>query len=296
MPEIQSVLCPVDFSPATARQIEFAADLCALFGARLVLHHNLEHVGDGAAVGWMWKAAHADRPTPEAAEAKLNELLEALPDGVQGEARLTSGPPASSVLIVSGVVEADLIVLTNHGTHREDHGSITEQVLERASAAVLALHEASVDHAVPRFAAPAGEGRGAQRMVVPASFTGSSAAATGFAFDLARRAGLGVDLLHVEPARGAGHEPRLELATEDRERMLAMVPADLAPRVAVHVVAGDPAVEIANTAERLGASLIVMGEHTRAPLKRWFHRDTGRAVLHRAHCPVWYVPGAKKVA
>ena len=293
MTQIRSVLCPVDFSQATPRQIDFATDLCRLFGARLVLHHNLEHVGDGAAVGWMWKASHAERPTPEAAEARLNALLEELPEGVEGEARLTTGPSASSVLIVAGVVAADVIVLTNHGTHREDHGSITEQVLERSSAAVLALHEASVDHSVPRFAAPATAGGGAQRMVVPASFSGSSAAATGFAFDLARRMALGIDLLHVEPARGSGHEPRQELAAEDRERMTAMVPKELADRVALHVVAGDPAVEIAEAAERLGASLILMGEHTRVPLKRWFHRDTGRAVLHRAHCPVWYVPSER---
>jgi universal stress protein A len=287
MREIQSVLCPVDFSQATSRQVDFATDLCRLFGARLVLHHNIERVGDGAAVGWMWQAAHADRPTPEAAEARLNGMLEELPDGVAGEARLTNGPPASSVLIVRDLVDAGIIVLTHHGTHREDHGSITEQVLERSSSAILALHEASVDQSVPRFGH---RGAGAQRIVVPASFTGSSAAAVDFAFDLARRLELGIDLLHVEPARGHGDAPP-ELAAEDRERMLGLVPPDLVARTEVHVVAGDPAVEIADAAERLGASLIVMGEHTRAPLRRWFHRDTGRAVLHRAHCPVWYVPG-----
>jgi universal stress protein A len=286
MREIQSVLCPVDFSPATSRQIDFAADLCALFGARLVLHHNVEHLGGGAAVGWMWQAAHADRPTPESAEAKLNGLLESLPDGIAAEARLTTGAPASSVLTVRDSVDADVIVLTNHGTHREDHGSITEQVLERSTSAILALHEASVDHTVPRFGK---SGDGAQRMVVPASFSGSSAAATDFAFDLARRLALGLDLLHVEPAR-SHREPAAQLAEEDRQKMFALVPSDLQARTETHVVAGDPAVEIAAVAERLGASLIVMGEHTRAPLTRWFHRDTGRSVLHRAHCPIWYVP------
>jgi len=27
------------------------------------------------------------------------------------------------------------------------------------------------------------------------------------------------------------------------------------------------------------------------PLRRWFSRDTARAILHQARCPVWYVPG-----
>lgn len=288
MREIRTILCPVDFSDATPRQIDFAVDLCRLYGARLVLHHNLEHVGDGAAVGWMWRAAHPNQLSPESAEKKLDRLLEAMPEGIEGEAKLTTGPPASTVLIVREMVGADVILLTNHGTHREDHGSITEQVLERSLGAVLALHEASVDHSVPRFG---GAAEAAQRMLVPASFSGSSAAATDFAFDLARRLPLGIDLLHVEPARGKSGEPAPPLAEEDQRRMLSMVPADLVDRVRVHVAAGDPAIEISAAAERLGSSLIVMGEHTRAPLRRWFHRDTGRAVLHRAHCPIWYVPG-----
>jgi nucleotide-binding universal stress UspA family protein len=288
MSEIRTILCPVDFSEATSRQIDFGVDLCRLFGARLVLHHNLEHVGDGAAVGWMWRAAHPNQLGPEAAEKKLDRLLEAIPEGIEGEARLSTGPPASAVLIVRELVGADVILLTNHGTHREDHGSITEQVLERSLGAVLALHEASVDHSVPRFG---GAAVAEQRMLVPASFSGSSIGATDFAFDLARRLPLGIDLLHVEPARGKSSEPSPTLAEEDRRRMFALVPADLADRARVHVAVGDPAVEIAAAAERLGTSLIVMGEHTRAPLRRWFHRDTGRAVLHRAHCPIWYVPG-----
>ena len=40
MTVIKTILCPVDFSQATARQVELAAGLARLFGARLVLHHN----------------------------------------------------------------------------------------------------------------------------------------------------------------------------------------------------------------------------------------------------------------
>jgi hypothetical protein len=29
------------------------------------------------------------------------------------------------------------------------------------------------------------------------------------------------------------------------------------------------------------------------PVKRWLSHDTARAVLHEAHCPVWYVPSAR---
>ena len=33
---LHTVLCPVDFSPATPRQVDIAADLCRAFGAKLI--------------------------------------------------------------------------------------------------------------------------------------------------------------------------------------------------------------------------------------------------------------------
>ena len=41
---IRIVVCPVDFSPVTAHQVDLAADVCRAFGARLVLHHNVTAV------------------------------------------------------------------------------------------------------------------------------------------------------------------------------------------------------------------------------------------------------------
>jgi hypothetical protein len=58
---IRIVVCPVDFSAATDRQVKLAADVCRAFGARLVLHHNITDVSVGAGIGWMW---HADHSSP----------------------------------------------------------------------------------------------------------------------------------------------------------------------------------------------------------------------------------------
>lgn len=71
----------------------------------------------------------------------------------------------------------------------------------------------------------------------------------------------------------------------------AMIPHDLAARTRVHVREGDPSLGIVQQAKDLAASCIVMGEHTRAPLRRWLSHDTSRGVLHEAPCPVWYVSG-----
>ena len=53
MLSVRTVLCPVDFSSATPRQVELAVDLCRAFGARLVLHHNVIEVAIGSGVSWM---------------------------------------------------------------------------------------------------------------------------------------------------------------------------------------------------------------------------------------------------
>jgi nucleotide-binding universal stress UspA family protein len=164
-------------------------------------------------------------------------------------------------------------------------------VLERSTTGVLALHEAGVDHSAPRFAARSEQGGRRQSVLVPVSFSSTSTGAIDLAFALARRLDLDLHLLHVEPSRVSADEPGTALAVEERRRLHELVPADLRARAQVHVATGDPAREIAAVAERLDASLIVMGEHARVSLRRWFTRDTGRAVLHRAHCPVWYVPG-----
>ena len=89
---IETVLCPVDFSPATPRQVDVAAELCRTFNARLVLHHNRHSLGSVASVGWMWNADHqGDSQT--VVEAKLRDCLSRVPEGVSAEPLMTEGPP-----------------------------------------------------------------------------------------------------------------------------------------------------------------------------------------------------------
>ena len=86
------------------------------------------------------------------------------------------------------------------------------------------------------------------------------------------------------PVRG---ESPVELA---HQRLKARVPEDLEDRVTVRVEIGDPAEKIAEVAERVGASCLFMGAHARGFLRRIFTRDTSLALLHKAPCPVWFVP------
>ena len=282
---LQTVLCPVDFSPVTPRQIDLAAELCRAFGARLVLHHNRHSLGAVASVAWMWNADHQGDSQP-VVEAKLRDCLSRVPDGVRAEPLMTEGPITRAVLAAGELVNADLIVLTAHGTMADDHASVTQQVLEDGGRATLVLHEPEVEPRTPRFAS---ESADPQIVVAPTDLEPTSRGALDLGFDLARQLPIELHLLHVL----SGFHARRGQDQDALAKLRALVPDELADRVKVHVEHGEVGHGIAAAAERLSAVCIVMGEHTRASLRRWFGRDTPRVVLHQAHCPVWYVPSRR---
>jgi nucleotide-binding universal stress UspA family protein len=277
---IRTILCPVDFSPAATRQVDLATQLCRKFKARLVLHHNLTALAVGAAVGWMWRADH--RPmSEETVKRNLDDLAKSRTD-IDVETRITQGPSSAAVLAVSETVAADLVVLSTHSTAPEDHNSITELVLGAGERSVLALHDADGDHHALRFDQSMDR---RQVTLVPANLTGNSRAAVDFAFELARTLPLEIHLLHLVRNHHA--------IAGAEEQLQALIPAECAGYSSVHVRVGDPAAGIVKWANDLSAECVVMGEHAHGSLRQWFSRDTSRAVLHKAPCPVWYVPGQR---
>ena len=282
MLSIRTVLCPVDLSASTARQVDVAVDLCRAFGARLILHHNQVEMALGSGMGWMWEPGHSQPAmTPQ---EKLQEVEATLPPGTEVESRLTRGPVVAAVVAVSRAVNADLVVLSTRGSNSDDDDSVTDRLLESASLAIFAVHDAGHEHRTPTFSASS-ESR--QALLVPTDLTPTSQPAVDVAFDLSRRFGFDVHLLHVLPQNSSnGHA-----AGDARRRMAAMMPSDLRRPAQEHIDTGIPARAIARVADEVGAVCIVMGEHARTPARHWFRSDTSKAVLHPSPCPVWYVPG-----
>ena len=278
MLSIRTVLCSVDFSAATARQVDLAIEMCQAFGAQLILHHNQVEMAIGSGVGWMWTPGHGDGVT---AEQKLRDLVARVPAGTPVEMSLTHGSIADAVLSVGYAVEADLVVLSTRATTNPGDGSVTDRVLESASLPILAMHDAEHDHRTPRFTATE-----RQPLLVPTDLTPASQPAVDVAFDLARRFAFDVHLLHVLP-----HGSTDGKAAEHARRMMAaLAPPDLPHPLEEHVETGNPARVIAYAAQQISAACIVMGEHARTPMRHWFRPDTSQGVLHPAPCPIWYVP------
>ena len=217
-------------------------------------------------------------------EAKLRDYISRVPDGVRAEPLMTEGPVSRAVLAAGELVKADLIVLTAHGTLADDHASVTQRVLEDGGRAVLVLHEPTVEPRTPRFASKSAE---PQIVVAPTDLEPASPAALDLAFDLARQLAIDLHLLHVRSGVRAASE------SEAIGKLRTLIPRDLTERVTIHVEHGNVGRCIAAVAEKLSAVCIVMGEHSPTAHRRWFSRDTPSAVLHQAHCPVWYVPPAR---
>jgi universal stress protein A len=280
MLDIKTVLCPIDFSDLSRRELSLATEVCAALGARLVVHHNLAEIAPGLTRQWEWDQFHrADFLSEEQTEARLRALLASVPEGIAAEATVSRGPVGLVLLDMAACLPADLVVLGYHGLKDLDHASVTERMLDRCNAPLLTIHDGA---ATDRFRL-----RGEPvPVVVPVDLSSdASSAVAGYAFDLARRLPLELHLLHVMSSLATGSTAE---ASEGALRRL--VPAELAPRTTCHVARGNAVGHILETAERVRAGFMIMGEHTRSVLVSLFVKDNTKAVLDKAVCPVWFVP------
>lgn len=271
------VLCPIDFSQLAEREIALSVELCRTFGARLVLHHNLAAGAPGFAKAWEWDEAHRqERGSTHEAERKMQQLLRRVPPAVEAEASISRGPLATVLLSLARELPADLVVLGSHGWSTQDHASVTERIVERSPCPVLTFGE---DERNPMQRLTANGS--AKRAAVLTDLGENGNRAVDYAFRIARRLPLQLHLVHVGTGRRA----------ESAKKTLGdLIPPDLAGRAECHVRIGRPGEEIESFLRQIDADLAVMGTHARDFWRGLFTHDTARELLHRAGCPVWFVP------
>ncbi len=293
MIEVRSVLCPVDFTPISQRNVRMAVEMCKRIGSRLVLLHNRSARPPGfLSVSWMWSEDHErEEAEKEAAvPAELDKLCAAIPEGVRYEARLSRGPIDAALLLAARELPADLIVMGTHGPTSGDHESLTERIVLQAPCSVLTIGEAYVPETV--FDAEPRLDPGRAPFLVPVDFTPRSRALLDFVFDLAPSMPHGLVLLH---AVRAPHGGRRELE-EARERLARLVPEDLAGRTEVRVETGAAVEAIVRVAGEIGALCVVMAAHRSGMLRRLLFGTTTLGVLHGSRSPVWFVPDRSAAA
>ena len=290
MTEIRTIVCPVDFTPISERNLRMGVELCRRMGARLILHHNLNVRPPGfLSVTWMWSEDHESEAEQRAEEVptQLQDLFSQIPDGVEYEARVTKGPLEETLLFVSRGLPADLIIMGTHGKSNADHDSLTERIVIQAPCSVLTIGESYRPQEV--FDAADHPPMETMRFLIPVNFSERYQGILRAALAIARNMPHGVDLLHViRPGHGAEQEEREAAAA--KKRLAALVPESMAERVEVHARVGDPVQEILRMAEEISPLSIVMGAHAKGMLKRFLFGTTTLSILHGAQCPVWFIP------
>ncbi len=286
MLKLQTVLCAVDFSELSKRELQLAVEVCQAFGARLLVHHNMAGTAPGFAREWEWKGVHRGGMSMAKVEEQLQAVLAELSKDVRAEATVTSGPVVPVMLQLVEQVGADLVIVGSHGWSTEDHASVAERLIERCPCPVLTLQETT--EAPPPFRLRVQEGGAPTKVVVPTDFSPSATRAVAYAFDLARAVPVALHLVHIL----TGRESDADAAAATR-KLREIVPAELSDKVECHLPVGDPVEQIIGFIASSSAELVIMGEHARGFFRRLFTKDTAREVLHRSAAPVWFVPEAK---
>jgi universal stress protein A len=301
MQEIKTVLCPMDFSPISERELQLAIQICERFAARLVVQHDLENLPPAyLATHWMYSEVHLhqEEDQEKKAERLLQAVISKLPPSVKAEGRLTRGPLDASILFLAQKLPADLIVMATHGQGSLEHASITERVLVQSPCPVLTTQDLGADTIFLNLTGDANGPR--QQVLIPVDFTMHSLAALEFAFRLMEILPITLNLVHVEgniswdDIRSATHQKvskhRRYRLLDAQVRLHSLVPTNLSDRVNIYVRLGATVEEICNYASSIQAGLIIMGIHPKGIIDKFLFGATSYGVLHHSRCPVLFVP------
>ena len=262
-----TILCPVDFSTASAGALRYAAFVAAHFKARivaLVVEDPLLTEALDLGTGIIWRPEDCKRELASFV-AKTFADDSAARDAVECECAV--GKPVPEILRVSRERSCDLIVMSSHGVtgaRKLFFGSTTERVLRETTRPVLVTPPAD-----PGPIRLEDVKRLLRRIFVPVDLSPASLAQTKIAAGIADALDLPAILAYViEPIRTplaarlhlAGIQGNRRAVADDRLKdLLAIMPQRLHPEALLAY--GDPAEELAKIVNDRQVGLIVVGLH-----------------------------------
>jgi nucleotide-binding universal stress UspA family protein len=260
-----SILCPIDFSDASAGALRYGAALAAHFSARLIVLTVedpllTEAVDYGTGVDW--KPEDTTRELAQFTSRIFNADPRAM-DSVEYEVAV--GKPAPEILRVSRERSCALIVISTHGltgVRKLFFGSTTERVLRETTKPVLVTppHDPgpiSIDDAkrlVRRVLVPVDLTTGSRHQVQAARVVGDALdlplILVSVVEPLKTRLAARLNLAGVEADRRA-------VAEDGLNELVATLPQTL--HLEALVAYGDPAEEVAKVARDRQTGLVIMG-------------------------------------
>jgi nucleotide-binding universal stress UspA family protein len=290
MININRILCPVDFFPASEKAVHYAAGMAAIYGAKIHLLHAVMPVIP-VAYEFPMDTSAITKSMKEASSLEMRKLAAKLKTrGVKAETDIRIGTVHDVIGRAISRIKPELIAMGTHGRTGIDRwflGSVTEWLMRHSPVPVLALS------AKERLREPA-----FRRILVTTDFSEGTADALDFALSIAQENESHVTLLHVVNDVG------MDVSTKYRDSIIngvetkleSFIPDDVRDwcEIRVKVEVGHPYRVIERILEKEKPDLIVMNIHGKGMLDRALLGSTAERVVRSAKCPVLLIPPMKK--
>ena len=292
MVNIKTILCPVDFFPASEAAVSYATGLAANHEATIHLLHVITPSAAGA-YDYAIHTAEIVASMEERSMEEMNRLVAKISaKGVVAEPEVRVGDVYDEIKQDIEMVKPDLIVMGTHGRRGVERwfmGSTTEKLLRHSPVPLVTISAAGEKSwTQPRY----------KRILVTTDFAEGTADALAYAFSVAQENDSEVVLLHVL------HDVSMDSLGRYRDVLIGGVRKqleDLVPPEAVNwydivtrVETGVPYRMILRAIEDERPDLLVMNIHGKGMLDRALLGSTAERVVRAASCPVMMIPPMKR--
>ncbi len=288
MPQITSILCPVDFSEFSVTAYQYARSLAWHYKAALLLQHILYPLG---------LAGYDSNREPYEAicrqiRSKATDDLQRFarlhaPDAVQPECTVQDGLITDLILSFAEQRAASLIVMGTHGLRGIDRlmlGSVTERVLRRAKCPVLAVRKPP-HHLANSERTP--EPVHLRRILLCSDFSDHAHRASEYAVSMAREYRAELLLVHVLESFPSSSDLQ-DTSTEVLTKLDCLIPREQRASCSIKSVVrvGKPYQQIIQLAFESDVDLVIMGVRGRGSLDTALFGSTTYRVLQLGSSPV----------
>lgn len=293
MPQIKSILCPVDFSDFSISAYEYAQSIAWHYKATLLLEYVL-HSPKQIGILNVYPESYEESRRKERADLE-RQLQEFANRHTRTEIRqqcyvqeaAQESSVTDSILSLAEAQTVNLIVMGTHGLRGFDRlvlGSVAEKVLRRAGCPVLTVRKPA-HYVVSPVHDP--EPVHLNKMLLCADFSDPAHHAAKYAFSMAKEYGAELTLLHV--LEDIPKSQDLQSATAQAMKQLEEY---IAPEtrngcdVKVMVRSGKPYLEITQAALEAQADLVIMGVRGHGSLHSAIFGSTTHRVIQLGAAPV----------
>jgi len=288
MVQIERILCPVDFYPASERAVEYAVILAENYGAELTLLHVVAPILPSA-YGVRVDLKSLVEALKEESARKLQQLSRKAESAkVPVECIVRTGEIHQEIKKIVRSARIDFVVMGTHGRRGIERwvlGSVAEQLLRSVKVPLLTIGRREGIEKVPLAI---------RRILVTTDFSEGTSEAIAYALSIAQECQAHISILHVLGNVGADTSQKYrEILTRkigDQLEKLVQPEARAWCDAKTRVETGLPFKVILRTVEKESIDLLVMNVHGKRGLDRSLLDSTAERVVRAATCPVLMIP------